>query len=754
MSTPLPPTPEPDGVPGSSADDARPGPAGPQGAPRTGPPNQTPQGAPYTGPHYQSPQGAPYTGPRYQPPQGAPYTGPQGTPYTGPQPTPSAPDQNPPPRRGHAMSSFFDSLRRTGLVRTEERWVGGVCGGLARRLGVDPALVRAATVVLSVFTGLGLVLYGLGWALLPEERDGRIHLEQAVSGDLDPGFAGAVGTFVAGLALFDHGVLPTWYLGLWGSGGVFDAIWSALWVGVVIVVIVAVLRWFLRRDERRARPTPPAGAYRYPVPPGHYSTTAQGEPVLQAGSAPGGPGTAPATPTAPGHGPHAAPPTDTQASSPAWSPVAAPTTPVPVVGGPLRTSPAVPTVYPGPGARPDASPYAAPGPVSVPPQAGPVPPRPAPPVRPRVPGPGRTLSLVVLGCVLLVLAGTALAAYQGDLGFLGAPLVACGAVVVVLGTGVLVSALRGRRGGWMSALGVLALVAGLPALVAGSALPSSVVSMGAERPFGTVRATYEDSEVSVGTGAVDLDLRSMPEDAPARTVHVSVGAGDVDVHLTSGQAVRIVQTQGAGGTDVGLFSDWTMAGSPIDQGGWDSTSSDELGWYAPDGTTLPQRWFHDTHLAVDDRELASSQVANGTTPQVTVVVEIGAGTLRVEENPTKPAWSGIKDHTAWVVQQWTDSSGRDNFDLPVPGMTHATISWDDAWTCLRDVDDDPATSPDLYTLESMTGTQRTAYDACVTGVLAGEDAEEAASTADGQATAQPTPAGTAPATESTATATP
>ena len=85
---------------------------------------------------------------------------------------------------------------------------------------------------------------------------------------------------------------------------------------------------------------------------------------------------------------------------------------------------------------------------------------------------------------------------------------------------------------------VAAASAGLPALVAGSALPSSVVSMGAERPFGTVRATYEDSEVSVGTGAVDLDLRSMPEDAPARTVHVSVGAGDVDVHLTSGQAVR------------------------------------------------------------------------------------------------------------------------------------------------------------------------------------------------------------------------
>ena len=41
------------------------------------------------------------------------------------------------PRQG-AMSRFFDSLRHCGIVRTQERWVGGVAGGVARRLDVDP----------------------------------------------------------------------------------------------------------------------------------------------------------------------------------------------------------------------------------------------------------------------------------------------------------------------------------------------------------------------------------------------------------------------------------------------------------------------------------------------------------------------------------------------------------------------------------------------------------------------------------------
>ena len=50
--------------------------------------------------------------------------------------------------------------------------LGGVCAGLARRLGADPLLVRVAFVAAALAGGLGVALYALGWVAMPvEERD-------------------------------------------------------------------------------------------------------------------------------------------------------------------------------------------------------------------------------------------------------------------------------------------------------------------------------------------------------------------------------------------------------------------------------------------------------------------------------------------------------------------------------------------------------------------------------------------------------
>lgn len=47
-------------------------------------------------------------------------------------------------------------------------FVAGICSGIARRLDIDPVLVRIATVVLTIATGgLGAVAYGLLWVVLP-----------------------------------------------------------------------------------------------------------------------------------------------------------------------------------------------------------------------------------------------------------------------------------------------------------------------------------------------------------------------------------------------------------------------------------------------------------------------------------------------------------------------------------------------------------------------------------------------------------
>lgn len=58
------------------------------------------------------------------------------------------------------------------LVRSvDDRLIAGVAGGLGRAIGVDPVLVRIAFVVLTMAGGVGLVAYGLLWAVAPAVAD-------------------------------------------------------------------------------------------------------------------------------------------------------------------------------------------------------------------------------------------------------------------------------------------------------------------------------------------------------------------------------------------------------------------------------------------------------------------------------------------------------------------------------------------------------------------------------------------------------
>ncbi len=63
--------------------------------------------------------------------------------HTGEAPPPLQPDPATSAGPAPGEDPFFTAVRRIGIVRTESRWVGGVSGGVARRLGMDPLLVRA-----------------------------------------------------------------------------------------------------------------------------------------------------------------------------------------------------------------------------------------------------------------------------------------------------------------------------------------------------------------------------------------------------------------------------------------------------------------------------------------------------------------------------------------------------------------------------------------------------------------------------------
>ncbi|QGZ38975.1 phage shock protein C (PspC) family protein [Pseudoduganella flava] len=71
------------------------------------------------------------------------------------------------PRGNGDLASEFSSLRRSRI----DRWLGGVCGGIARASGVDSWIWRLVFVLFTISFGFGLVIYILLWIFVPEEDD-------------------------------------------------------------------------------------------------------------------------------------------------------------------------------------------------------------------------------------------------------------------------------------------------------------------------------------------------------------------------------------------------------------------------------------------------------------------------------------------------------------------------------------------------------------------------------------------------------
>ncbi|HET6729600.1 MAG TPA: PspC domain-containing protein [Jiangellaceae bacterium] len=162
----------------------------------------------------------------------------------------------PPPR----LRADLRGLRRS----RSDRVVAGVLGGLGRRLGVDPLVLRIATVVLAVFGGIGIMLYAAGWLLLPTEDEDASVAEQAL-GRHDTGSPRtATIALAAALALV-----------LLGSAA---AVIGGSWDGVVLLVLAGCGIWLLlRRDDPRvgadrvddAPPDAPGAFMDYPGYPGY-----------------------------------------------------------------------------------------------------------------------------------------------------------------------------------------------------------------------------------------------------------------------------------------------------------------------------------------------------------------------------------------------------------------------------------------------------------------------------------------------------
>ncbi|MER7001591.1 PspC domain-containing protein [Dactylosporangium sp. NPDC000555] len=60
------------------------------------------------------------------------------------------------------------------LVRSRDnRWIAGVCSGLARRFGMPPNVMRLIFVLSCLLPGPQFVIYLILWVLMPDESKAR-----------------------------------------------------------------------------------------------------------------------------------------------------------------------------------------------------------------------------------------------------------------------------------------------------------------------------------------------------------------------------------------------------------------------------------------------------------------------------------------------------------------------------------------------------------------------------------------------------
>jgi signal transduction histidine kinase len=116
-------------------------------------------------------------------------------------------------------------------------WVAGVCAGIARRYGIDPALVRLAFVIATTAGGLGVFLYALGWLVIPAGEAPRRRRLPAGRGAIEV----ALGT---GLLLLSA-LLAFRELGIWFSDAI---VWP-----LVLIASGGALIW---RGSPTAAPAP------------------------------------------------------------------------------------------------------------------------------------------------------------------------------------------------------------------------------------------------------------------------------------------------------------------------------------------------------------------------------------------------------------------------------------------------------------------------------------------------------------------
>ncbi|MBM9504707.1 PspC domain-containing protein [Actinacidiphila acididurans] len=156
---------------------------------------------------------------------------------------------------------------RPKLTRAREHKVlAGVCQGGGRYFGVDPVIFRIVLLVLALTGGIGLIVYGMGWLLLPQDDERESEAHRLLSGRIEGAPLAAVLMALAGCGL---------YASMIGNGT------NQAFSLILLTATAGAVYWSQRRHR-----VPAAG--QAPAPGSAASAVVDAPPAVKAPPEPGG----------------------------------------------------------------------------------------------------------------------------------------------------------------------------------------------------------------------------------------------------------------------------------------------------------------------------------------------------------------------------------------------------------------------------------------------------------------------------------
>lgn len=505
-------------------------------------------------------------------------------------------------------------------MRSNNRVIGGVCAGIASHLNIDPVIVRGLAVVGLLFFGFIPLLYGALWLWMPSKTTGRSLWTDWRAGLPNQGGGVAISIllmFFGAMRMLPQGIVLFNIFDIWDGGGGFGDILAFFFILLVlclllapIAVVVLIIVHFMNRNK--AGTLPAANAY-VPGPTGFVSTPQT---------------PAPARP-APADGLHDVP-----------EPPTAPTTGF---------------TAPNPSFTVPAAGFAAPSSTTSTGSA-----QPAGILTPRIPGPSRTLSLTVGGLVLLSIFTGILLPLLGVLDPLSSGLLVVGLMTMVLGGGMLVTALQKRRTGWLAVVTPLVILfVTLPLATVGMSVMPQLRELRSSIDWHDFPETFSyqsndlhpGDELSAVRGSADIDLR---DTNPGKPITVNLVNGDVSIYTLPEQNVDLEINLAQGNVTTSTLKDskWDMSETFLQSS---SVEKHRPQYFTMDGNQRVE--FVDrtkkyeaanislgssdvTKLKIRHDVLLSDGSRNIETKPQTVEINLAHGTVSLYERPPVDLWNG------------------------------------------------------------------------------------------------------------------